>query len=140
MRRSDFIKAIAGLAAIWPHATRAQHPRKLWHIGILETVSPALNEANFGAFKKGLRELGYTEGEDYAIEYRSAGGRASDFPRLAAELVERKVDLIVTRGTPAALAAKKATWTIPIVMAAIGEPLGTGVVASLASPAGNITG
>jgi hypothetical protein len=90
-----------------------------------------LNVANFDALRRGLRELGYVEGRNYLIEYRSADGRAERFAGLAAELVALPVDIIVTRGTPAAIAAKQATATTPVVMAAIGEPLGTGVVARL---------
>jgi putative ABC transport system substrate-binding protein len=92
------------------------------------------------AFRKGLLELGYFEEKNYVIEYRSADGVAERFPHFAAELVSLKVDVIVTRGTPAAQAAKSATTTIPVVMAAIGEPLGVGVVASFARPGGNVTG
>ena len=139
MRRRDFIKAIASSAVAWPLVARAQQAR-VWRIGVLETVSPAMNAANFDAFRRGLRELGYIEGQNYVIEYRSAEGRAERFADFAAELVRLPVDLIVTRGTPAARAAKEATTKIPVVMAAIGEPLGVGVVASLARPGGNITG
>jgi putative ABC transport system substrate-binding protein len=89
---------------------------------------------------RGLRERGYVEGQNLQIEYRSADGRADRFPDLAAEMVRLPVDLIVTRGTPAAKAAKGATETVPVVMAAIAEPLGVGVVASLAHPGGNVTG
>lgn len=117
-----------------------QQKQKVYHIGVLETVSPALNAASFDAFRQGLRERGYVEGQNLVIEYRSADGRAERFPALAAELVGMKVDLIVTRGTPAARAATNATGSIPVVMAAIGEPLGVGVVASLARPGGNVTG
>src|SRR5262249_35954487 len=92
------------------------------------------------AFRLGLRELGYVEGQNLLIEYRSADGRAERFPNLAIELVRLRVDAIVTRGTPAALAAKHATETIPIVMAAKGDRLGSGIVASLARPGGNVTG
>ena len=87
-----------------------------------------------------MRELGYVEKQNYVLEYRSADGDAGRFPALAEELVQLRCDLIVTRGTPAARAAKSATESIPIVMAAIGEPLGIGVVASLARPGGNVTG
>jgi putative ABC transport system substrate-binding protein len=139
MRRREFIGLVGGAAAAWPLVALAQQ-RKLWRIGVLETVSPILNAANVDAFKYGLGEHGYTDGVDYTIEYRSADGRAARFPELASQLVDLKVDAIVTRGTPAALAAKKATGTIPIVMAAIGEPVGTGVVASLAQPGANVTG
>jgi putative ABC transport system substrate-binding protein len=107
---------------------------------MLETIPAASNAANFDAFRRGLRELGYVEGQNVAIEYRSADGVAERFAAFAAELVRLPVDVIVTRGTPAALAAKQATATIPVVMAAIGEPLGVGVVAGLANPGGNVTG
>jgi putative ABC transport system substrate-binding protein len=138
MRRREFIMALGG-AVIGPQAARAQ-PAKLWRIGMLETVSPELNAKNIEALKRGLRDLGYVENQNYVLEYRSADGDSERFPAFADELVRLGVDLIVTRGTPAARAAKSATESIPIVMAAIGEPLGTGVVASLARPGGNVTG
>src|SRR5262245_1980219 len=140
MKRRAFITLLGGAAAAWPLTARAQPGGKLRRIGMLETVSTAANAANFDAFRRGLRELGYVEGQTVAIEYRYADGRAERFPALANELVRLPVDVIVTRGTPAALAAKQATATIPVVMAAIGEPLGVGVVASLAHPGGNVTG
>ena len=127
-------------AAAWPLAARTQQARKTWRVGILETTSKAQNTVNFDALRKGLRELGYIEGQNLVLEYRWDGGHAERFPELAAELVRLKVDLIVTRGTPAVLAAKSATTTIPVVMAASGEPLGVGVIAGLAHPGGNITG
>lgn len=140
MRRRDFISLLTGAAA-WPlAAARAQQPGKVWRVGVLETIPAKMNAANLGAFQRGLRELGYVEEQNYQLEYRSADGRAERFPELATELVRLRVDLIVTRGTPAARAAKNATSTIPVVMAAIGEPLGAGVVASLAQPGGNVTG
>jgi putative tryptophan/tyrosine transport system substrate-binding protein len=111
---------------------------KVYRIGILETIPAARNAANLDALRKGLRDLGYVEGRNLVIEYRSADGRAERFPDLAAELVRLKVDLIVTRGTPAARAAKKATETIPTVMATMGDP--HAIVASFAHPGGNITG
>src|SRR5215467_13129200 len=138
MRRREFILFL-GCAAAWPPMARAQD-RIIRSIGILETISPDLNAANLAALRRGLQELGYTEGQNIRLDYRSAEGQAARFPALAEELVRLKVDLIVTRGTPAALAAKGATSTIPIVMAAIGEPVDTGVVASLAHPGGNVTG
>src|SRR5262245_39254110 len=107
---------------------------------MLEIVGETANAANLAAFRQGLRELGYVEGQHFAIEYRSADGQAEQFPDLASELVRLKVDLIVTRGTPAALAAKQATRTIPIVMASSGDPAAEGIVTSLARPGGNITG
>ena len=125
----------------WPLAAGAQQPAsKLYRIGMLETVPSALNAANLDAFRKGLLELGYFEGKNYVIEYRSTDGAPERFPQFAAELVRLKVDLIVTRGTQAALAARDATATIPIVTASSGDPVGVGLVASFAHPAGNITG
>lgn len=144
MRRRSFIRW-AGSGAILPAVALAPaialtQDRRTYRIGILETVPSDRNAANLDALRRGLREQGYVEGQNLRIEYRSAAGRADQFPILAAELVRSGVDLIVTRGTPAAQAARAATSTIPVVMAAIGEPLGVGVVASLARPGGNITG
>jgi len=114
---------------------------KVYRIGVLETTSAALNVANLEAFRQGLRELGYVEGQNLVIAYRSADGRPEHFPALATELVHLPVDLILTRGTPAALAAKAATQgTIPVVITGAGDPVGSGLVASLARPAGNVTG
>jgi putative ABC transport system substrate-binding protein len=138
MRRREFILFL-GCAAAWLPMARAQD-RSIRSIGILETISPELNATNLTALRRGLQELGYTEGQNIRLDYRSAEGQAARFPALAEELVRLKVDLIVTRGTPAALAAKGATNTIPIVMAAIGEPVNTGVVANLARPGANVTG
>src|SRR5712691_5386197 len=107
-----------------PLSAEAQQTGKVYRIGVLETSSPALNTANLDAFRQGLRELGYVEGENFVIEYRSADGRPERFPGLATELVRLKVDLIVTRGTPAVLAAKNATGSIPIVMASSADPAG----------------
>ncbi|MEA2863131.1 MAG: hypothetical protein QOC84_1087 [Bradyrhizobium sp.] len=140
MKRRKFIAFLGGAAVAAASAVRAQQPAKSRRIGILETVSPSLNASNLEALRRGLRELGYVENQNYILEYRSADGEGGRFPALADELVRLGVDLIVTRGTPAARAAKGATETIPIVMAAIGEPLGMGVVASLARPGGNVTG
>ena len=107
---------------------------------MLERTSTAINAANLEGFRQGLRELGYVEGKSFVIEYRSADGRDERFPSLAAELVRLKVDLILTRGTSAALAAKDATGTIPVVITGVGDPVGQGVVASLARPGANVTG
>ena len=139
MRRRDFITLLSSAAA-WPVAARAQQPGRVWRIGVLETVSQALNTTNMDAFQQGLRALGYVEGQNYALEYRSSDGDDDRFLDLATELVRLNVDLIVTRGTPAALAAKKATNTVPVVMAASGDPLSYGLIPSLARPGGNITG
>jgi putative tryptophan/tyrosine transport system substrate-binding protein len=137
MRRREFITLLGGAAAPWPLAARAQK-LKVWRIGMLETVAPELNAANLAALRRGLALLGYVEGQNYVLDYRSANGQAERFPSLAEDLVRARVDLIVTRGTPAARAAKAATSTIPIVMAAVGEALG--VVESLAHPGENVTG
>jgi len=139
MRRIGLAVVLAVGLVLAPLATEGQQ-QKLYRIGMLERTSTAINAANLDAFRQGLRELGYVEGMSFAIEYRSADGRDERFPALATELVRLKVDLILTRGTPAALAAKNATRTIPVVMAGIGDPVGQGVVASLARPGGNVTG
>jgi putative ABC transport system substrate-binding protein len=117
---------------------RAQQVAKTYRIGVLESVPAVQNAANLDALRKGLQKFGYIEGRNLLILYRSADGRAERFPELAAELVRLNVDLIVTRGTPAAMAAKSATEDIPIVMATMGDP--RGVVASFAYPGGNVTG
>ena len=135
MDRRAFIAC--GTLALTPFA-RAQAPAKAYRIGILEAVPAAQNAANLDALKGGLRDLGYIEGHNLRIDYRSADGHAERFPDLAAELVRLKVDLIVTRGTPAANAAKGATQTIPVVMATMGDP--RAIVASFAHPGGNVTG
>ena len=127
-------------SAAAPLAVDAQQPEKLYRIGMLERTSPEINAANLNGFRQGLREIGYVEGKNFMIEYRSADGRDERYPGLATELVRLKVDVILTRGTPATLAAKNATGTIPVIITGIGDPVGQGVVASLARPGGNITG
>jgi putative ABC transport system substrate-binding protein len=117
-----------------PLVARAQQTGRVYRIGMLQNVPAALNASNLDAFRQGLRELGYVEGQNVLIEYRSADGRDERFPNLATELVRLQVDLIVTRGTPAALAVKNATGTIPVVTAGIGDPVGQGIVLSLARP------
>ncbi|TMK35479.1 MAG: hypothetical protein E6G69_02160, partial [Alphaproteobacteria bacterium] len=136
-RRHVLAGAVAGLV-LGGSQPRAQSGH-LYRVGILETVPAELNRDNLDGLLRGLRERGYVEGQNLRIEYRSADGQAERFLDLATELVHLPVDLIVTRGTPAAKAAKAVTDQIPIVMAAIGEPLGAGVVASLAHPGGNVT-
>ena len=138
MDRRTFIGRLAGGLLAAPLAARAQQVGKVYRIGILEAIPAARNAANLDALRRGLRDLGYVEGRNLVIEYRSADGRAERFPDLASELVRLKVDLIVTRGTPAARAAKNATGTIPVVMATMGDP--HPIVASFAHPGGNITG
>jgi putative ABC transport system substrate-binding protein len=139
MIRRSFLVALGSTVA-WPLTAHSQQQNKVWRVGLLETAPAVVNAANFEALQNGLRELGYIEQKNLQIEYRSADGRADRFPDMASELVRLKVDLIVTRGTPAVLAAKNATQTIPIVMAAIGEPVGTGAVGAIARPGGNVTG
>ena len=138
MDRRTFVVAVAGGLLAAPFAARPQQPTKIYRIGILESVPAAQNAANLDALRTGLRDLGYVEGRNLIIEYRSADGHAERFPGLASELARLKVDLIVTRGTPAARAAKNATGTIPVVMATMGDP--GAIVSSFARPGGNITG
>jgi len=118
----------------------AQQPVRIHRIGILSTVSGSVFSARVEAFRQRLRELGYVEGKNVFIEYRYADGKPERLPDLAAELVGLKVDVIVTIGPVATLAAKKASGTIPIVFAGASDPVGTGLVSSLAQPGGNITG
>jgi putative ABC transport system substrate-binding protein len=140
VNRRMFLGSLAGGLLAAPLAAWAQPAGKVYRIGMLETRSTILNAGNIDAFRKGMRELGYKEGQNFEIVYRSSDGSDERFPDLASELVHLKVDLILTRGTPAALAAKRATQTIPVVMAASGDPVGTGLVASLGRPGGNVTG
>ena len=139
MRRRTFITLVTGAAAL-PLAARAQQAGKVWRVGMLDTTSAALNVKNIDAFRAGMRALGYVEGQNLIIDYRSFDGRIERLPQLAAELVKLKCDVLVTRGTPPALAAKRAAGGLPIVMAAIGEPIESGMVESLARPGGNVTG
>ena len=140
MDRRGFIRTVAGGLLTAPLAAQAQQLGKPYRIGMLERTSTVVNAANVNAFRQGLRERGYVEGERFLIEYRSADGRDEQFPILAAELVQLKVNLILTRGTPAALAARNATAAIPVVFTGVGDPVGQGIVASLARPGRNITG
>ena len=134
MKRRDFITFVAGAAA-WPLAVRAQQrTSKIPRIGIID------NAAIWDHFRQGLRDLGYIEGQTVAIEYRSAEGKPDRLAAAAGELARLPVDLIATYGTAASFAAKQAMTTTPIVMLAIGDPVRSGLVASLARPGGNITG
>jgi putative tryptophan/tyrosine transport system substrate-binding protein len=134
MRRREFITLLGGAAATWPLAARAQQQTKIPRIGIIDD-SPRWN-----AFRHGLRDLGYLEGRDIAIEYRSAEGQPDRLAAAARDLASLSVDVIATSGSAATRAAQQATTTIPIVMIAIGDPLRAGFVPSLARPGGNITG
>jgi putative tryptophan/tyrosine transport system substrate-binding protein len=137
--RREFI-ALLGGAAAWPLAARAQQPGKLPTIGFFGSTTPAAQSQLTAAFVQRLRELGWIEGRTVAIEYRWAEGRRKRFAEFAAEFVRLKVDVILTHNTPLILAAKEATSLIPIVFATAADPVGTGVVASLARPGGNVTG
>ena len=125
-------------ALVSPLAGETQQAAKIPRVGLLRPGSPP--DPYVEAFRQGLRDLGYVEPQTIALEYRWAEGRAARLPRLAAELVQLKVDVIVTQGEEAARVVKQATSTIPIVMATSGDPVGTGLVASLARPGGNVTG
>ena len=132
--------ALAGGLLAAPLTADAQQAAKVPRIGFLGNSTAALEANLVGPFREGLRELGYVEGRNILIEYRWAEGKNERLPALIAELIALKVDVIVTAGTPAALAVKKATTSIPLVMAAVGDPIGVGLVASLARPGGNVTG
>jgi len=131
---------VAVLFFVAPLAAGAQPAGKVHRIGFLGNSTAALEAHLVGPFREGLRELGYVEGQNIVIEYRWAEGKYERFPALIAELLAQKVELIVTAGTPASLAVKKATTSVPLVMVAVGDPVATGLVASLARPGGNITG
>jgi len=139
MKRREFISLFGGAAATWPLAARSQQTATPHTIGILVLGNP--DPVPFmTAFREGLRDLGYTEKQDIRLEFRSAGEDASALNGLAAELVRLKVDIIVAWQTPPAQAAKQATKEIPIVMTGVGDPVATGLIASLAHPGGNVTG
>jgi ABC-type uncharacterized transport system substrate-binding protein len=129
---------LALLAA--PLAAEAQSAGKVYRIGFLGNSTAALETNLVGPFREGLRDLGYVEGQTVVIVYRWAEGKYERLPALDAELIGLKVDVIVAAGTPAADAVKKATSSIPLVMVAVGDPVATGLVASLARPGGNLTG
>jgi putative tryptophan/tyrosine transport system substrate-binding protein len=140
MRRREFIAGIGGAAA-WPVVARGQQqPRKLAAIGLLGSDTAVAQIQMTDAFLERLRELGWSAERNLAIEYRWAEGHTERLVELANELVRLKVDLIVTHNTPPTLAAKKATSAIPIVFASAGDPVGSGIVASLSRPGGNVTG
>src|SRR5258707_4272726 len=143
MKRRDFIALLGSSAtaasAAWPLAVGAQTPPKIPRVGFIAGSNPAATEHTVGAFQQRLRELGYVEGQSIALEVRWAEGRMERIPELVAELVGLKMDVLMAPNTATALAAKKATRTIPIVMIA-SDPVALGLVASLARPGGNVTG
>jgi putative ABC transport system substrate-binding protein len=136
MRRRDFIALASNAVAVWPLGALAQEPGKIWRMGFIAQGYEKFYDALF----EGLRELGYAEGRNLIVERRYAEGRAERFPEFAAEMVRLKVDIIVVSTTPAALAVKNATTTIPVVFPNAISPVESGVVASLAHPGGNVTG
>jgi putative ABC transport system substrate-binding protein len=138
--RRAFMAVIAGGLLAAPLAAEAQQTGKLWRIGYLDQGSTAGSRPYVDGLRQGLRDLGWVEGRNIAVEARFAEGKTEQLPTLAAELVRLKMDLIVTSTTPAALAAKQATTAIPIVIRFAADPVGSGIVASLARPGGNITG
>jgi putative ABC transport system substrate-binding protein len=140
--RRKLIVALGAGALAAPFRAFAQPQGKVWRVGFLSTRRIEIADSDFayGSFRQGMRELGYVEGKNLVIEWRSAEGKTERLPALAAELVRLKLDLIVAAGTPGVAAAQKATTAIPIVMASILDPVGSGFVASLARPGGNITG
>jgi len=139
MNRRAFI-ATATAILVAPLAADAQQAAKVPRIGFLGNSTAALEANLVGPFREGLRDLGYVEGRHILIEYRWAEGTYERFPALIAELIALRVDVIVTAGTPASLAVKKATTSVPVVMVAVGDPVGTGLAASLARPGANLTG
>lgn len=139
--RRKLVMAIGASAVMAPFTAFAQQQSaRAARIGFLGNSTAALEVNLVDAFRKGLRDLGYVESQNVLVEYRWAGGKYERFPALIAELISLKVDVIVTAGTPAAVAVKKAATPIPLVMVAVGDPVGTGIVASLKRPGGNITG
>ncbi len=139
MRRRAFISGLASTAA-WPLQALALEPGKPARIGFLALTAAGSLTERAAAFRAGLRDLGYQEGRDAVIEYRWADGDYDRLPSLLADLIRLNVDVIVTHGTPGVRAAKQATTTIPIVIAVVGDALGSGLVSSLARPGGNVTG
>src|SRR5262245_1956108 len=141
MKRRELLVFLAAAAA-WSLGARAQQQAKVWCVGFLAIPQrpAALASSRYGAFARGMRELGYVEGDNLVIEYRFADGKAERLSNLVAELLELKPDVLVVAGTPAVRVAQKATTRIPIVMGGASDPVGSGLIQSLALPGGNITG
>jgi putative ABC transport system substrate-binding protein len=140
MRRRDFVRLVGSAAAAWPIAVRAQQASKIYRIGFLAN-DPAIPTQPAGqAFLDGLRESGFIEGKNIIIDRRFAQGRLDRYDKLVAELVQQEPDVLVASSNEATLAAKRSVTTIPIVMMNVSDPIGQGIIASLARPGGNITG
>src|SRR5262249_24160194 len=140
MKRREFITLVGGAVTAWPLAARAQQPGKPPTIGFMGSTTAPVAAQWVASFVQRLRELGWLDGRDVAIEYRWAEGRPERYAEIAAEFVRLKVDVILTHNPPTVLAAKQATSAIPIVFATAGDPVGSGLVATLARPGGNVTG
>jgi ABC transporter substrate binding protein len=140
MKRREFVRLVGGAAVAWPVVARAQQRKNIPRLCFLTFDPGTLQSTRFDAFFQALRDLGYVDGQTIAVEYLSADGRSERLPALADECLRLKADIIALSTTPAALAAKNATRTVPIVMIALGDPVGTGLVNSLARPGGNVTG
>src|SRR5262249_753972 len=140
MRRREFIALLGSGVAGWPLAARAQQPGKPPTIGFMGSTTAPVAAQWVASFVQRLRELGWLDGRDVAIEYRWAEGRPERYAEIAAEFVRLKVDVILTHNTPTVLAAKQATSLFPMVLATAGDPVGSGLVATLARPGGNVTG
>src|SRR3954454_16280056 len=140
LKRRKFITLLGRVAATLPVMARAQQPRKIPRLCFLTFDPGTLDSTRFTAFFEGLRDLTYVDGKSITIDYLSADGHSERFPALVAECLRLKADLIVATSTPAAQAAKNATQAIPILFTALGDPVGTGLVDSLARPGGNVTG
>jgi putative ABC transport system substrate-binding protein len=139
-QRRKLIFALGASALTAPFTGFAQQHRKVWRVGILWELEQSYYAPRIDAFKQGMRELGYAEGQDYVIEQRSAQNDLARLPTVAAELLAANVDLIISSGTPSAVAARNATREIPILITVVGDPIGSGFAASLRRPGGNITG
>jgi putative ABC transport system substrate-binding protein len=140
MKRRAFITLLSGAAAAWPFAAQAQQSGKIYRLGQLSGGTAVSRIPLLGAFMGGMRDLGYVERQNLIVEHRYAEGRFEHLPSLARELLAWKPDVLLVSTTPGNLAAKAATSTVPIVMVGVADPLGVGLVASLARPGGNITG
>src|SRR5918993_624003 len=140
MKKNILLLLCVNLALGWLQLAEAQQAAKIWKVGVLASSSPSMNEARDQALRQGLRNRGYIEGQNLIIEYRYAEGKIERLPQLARELIEDKVDVIVVGGTRVAVTAKKATSTIPIVVAGAGDLVETGLIKSFMYPGGNVTG